>query len=506
MTDPSKKLEVAGDISCQNLYANGDTTLVGDFYIKNGGTNKFKVNNTNGNVDISGTLNVDEAVTLDNTLTVSGDVDISGTLTIEYDTNDPDFNSDTVNLLVTSYSKDNEDSIITIRGNREFKDNKEQAQLRFENYGGGREATYLLGLQILPAEPREIHTYGAICGVGNGNSSNLGSLKFYTFDDGINGSCCMEMKKSGNIEISNSVSIGSDLTVGNIEISNSVSIGSDLTVGNGVNTLGGPSTYSGTHVNTAFFANNYNNRMTSNCSKIVLRLDNGNQYGAEILGGLWQSNMNSSLTSPLNLEGNQRFAINVMSGGVNESGDDDESNAAITRALSIDKDGIVDIPYLMVGNLNGGTTNTTSELYNVLNSYSATSDDRIKFDEKNVNDCMAVVNELVPFRYNIISKQPDDASGIWMPTDASWNDVSNNFNYKNQYGFIAQDVGDISGLEMLVKGEPLDACGNQTILSLEYNSLFTIGIGAIKELHQLISSQATTISALEARVRILENP
>jgi len=92
-----------------------------------------------------------------------------------------------------------------------------------------------------------------------------------------------------------------------------------------------------------------------------------------------------------------------------------------------------------------------------------------------------------------------------MPTDASWNDVSNNFNYKNQYGFIAQDVGDISGLEMLVKGEPLDACGNQTILSLEYNSLFTIGIGAIKELHQLISSQATTISALEARVRILEN-
>ena len=137
--------------------------------------------------------------------------------------------------------------------------------------------------------------------------------------------------------------------------------------------------------------------------------------------------------------------------------------------------------------------------------YNMASDDRIKFDEKNVNECMALVNELVPFRYNIISKQPDDASGIWMPTDASWNDVSNNFNYKNQYGFIAQDVGDISGLEMLVKGEPLDACGNQTILSLEYNSLFTIGIGAIKELHQLISSQATTISALEARVRILEN-
>lgn len=58
---------------------------------------------------------------------------------------------------------------------------------------------------------------------------------------------------------------------------------------------------------------------------------------------------------------------------------------------------------------------------------------------------------------------------------------------------------------MLVKGEPFDASGNQSILSLEYGSLFTIGIGAIKELHQLILSQAATISALEARVRILEN-
>jgi len=134
------------------------------------------------------------------------------------------------------------------------------------------------------------------------------------------------------------------------------------------------------------------------------------------------------------------------------------------------------------------------------------SDDRIKFDETIVTDCMTLVNKLVPKRYNIISEEPDDASGIWIPTDASWNDVSNNFIYNNQYGFIAQEVRDISGLEMLIDGEPFDKSGNQTILSLEYNSLFTIGIGAIKELHQLILSQAATISALEARVIILENP
>ena len=137
---------------------------------------------------------------------------------------------------------------------------------------------------------------------------------------------------------------------------------------------------------------------------------------------------------------------------------------------------------------------------------SGPSDDRIKFDETIVTDCMTLVNKLVPKRYNIISDEPSDASGIWMPTDASWNDVSNNFHYNNEYGFIAQEVGDISGLEMVVKGKPFDESGNQTIMSLKYNGLFTIGIGAIKELHQLILSQAATISALEARVRILENP
>jgi hypothetical protein len=214
-----------------------------------------------------------------------------------------------------------------------------------------------------------------------------------------------------------------------------------------------------------------------------------------------------STNGPWNLETGERFAINVFSGDHNVEGNMVAKDPV--RALSIDVAGNVDIPNLRVQQINGfeaAELVSGSVLRNVLTEYaSSASDDRIKFDEKNVNECMALVNELVPFRYNIISKQPDDASGIWMPTDASWNDVSNNFNYKNQYGFIAQDVGDISGLEMLVKGEPLDACGNQTILSLEYDSLFTIGIGAIKELHQLISSQATTISALEARVRILEN-
>ena len=315
-------------------------------------------------------------------------------------------------------------------------------------------------------------------------------MSFETSSNGSRTTAALELNSNNSANFFGDVGIGINAPSEKLDVYGNINVSGTIKV---LGSTAGQSNYSGEDENTAFTANNYPHNGSTNCSKIVLRHDNGTHYGAEILGGLgeMETSTGTSQRAPWHLDGGQRFAINVFNG----------SNTSTTvahepvRALSIDSGGTVDIPKLMVQNINAV----------VLSSYVATSDDRIKFDEKNVNDCMALVNELVPFRYNIISKQPYDASGIWMPTDASWNDVSNNFNYNNQYGFIAQDVGDISGLEMLVKGEPLDACGNQTILSLEYNSLFTIGIGAIKELHQLISSQATTISALEARVRILEN-
>ena len=519
------------------LDVSGDTLVEGTLDVSSNTTMRGTLTVTedasfNGDVDISGTLDVSGDTTIDKTLTVtedasfnsnvdiSGNLDVSsnttmgGTLTVKGDvTISSKLNASAIFYIDPAAHGDNTGKVI-IRGNLQVDgsmttinstvvDISDRILVLASNSNGGSESDNA-GIDV----------------------SGGGSIKYYIENNGewkidsnteISGNTTMK----GTLDVGGATTLSSSLTIkddnsnekfkvtnssGNVTAEGTLDVSGSISCST-VKALGGPGdfTYSGNHENTAFIANNHPNYATSNCSKIVLRQDPGNQYGAEILGGAW-SVYRSHLVAPHHLENSQRFAINVLNGGVLADGSSPESDARVTRALSIDKDGIVDIPYLMVGNLNGGTTNTTSELYNVLNSYSATSDDRIKFDEKNVNDCMAVVNELVPFRYNIISKQPDDASGIWMPTDASWNDVSNNFNYKNQYGFIAQDVGDISGLEMLVKGEPLDACGNQTILSLEYNSLFTIGIGAIKELHQLISSQATTISALEARVRILENP
>ena len=501
-TTMDKTLTVTGDASFNsnvdvsgNLDVSGNTTI--DKTLTLTGNARF-----NSNVDISGNLDVSSNTTMGGTLTVKGDVTISSKLNasaIFYI--DPAAHGDNTGKVIIRGNLQVDGSMTTI--NSTVVDISDRILVLASNSNGGSESDNA-GIDV----------------------SGGGSIKYYIENNGewkidsnteISGNTTMK----GTLDVGGATTLSSSLTIkddnsnekfkvtnssGNVTAEGTLDVSGSISCST-VKALGGPGdfTYSGNHENTAFIANNHPNYATSNCSKIVLRQDPGNQYGAEILGGAW-SVYRSHLVAPHHLENSQRFAINVLNGGVLADGSSPESDARVTRALSIDKDGIVDIPYLMVGNLNGGTTNTTSELYNVLNSYSATSDDRIKFDEKNVNDCMAVVNELVPFRYNIISKQPDDASGIWMPTDASWNDVSNNFNYKNQYGFIAQDVGDISGLEMLVKGEPLDACGNQTILSLEYNSLFTIGIGAIKELHQLISSQATTISALEARVRILENP
>ena len=100
----------------------------------------------------------------------------------------------------------------------------------------------------------------------------------------------------------------------------------------------------------------------------------------------------------------------------------------------------------------GGTKLTTTS-YGVLviNSLQQ-SDDRIKYNEESITNCLGIVKQLRPLKYEKLDR-PEDAVGTWIPTDDEWESVKNDYNWNDEYGFVAQDVRNIPGLDILVKGD-----------------------------------------------------
>lgn len=139
---------------------------------------------------------------------------------------------------------------------------------------------------------------------------------------------------------------------------------------------------------------------------------------------------------------------------------------------------------------------------------SINSDDRIKYNETDISNCLGIVRQLhAPQRYEkFIPKEENDQIQAF-PTDASWNDVKSNddIHYCDEIGFIAQDIQQIPELSFSVRGQEYDASGNATPLSLEYQNIHNITTGAVKELDAIVQQQQTLIALLEARISALEN-
>ena len=171
ITNPTSKLDVGGDINTTGSYKINGTALATEDLTNNSGFITASASNT-----------------------------LTNKLVIKHDTNAPNPNSDDVGLLVTNVTDNTEDAVITIRGSRNGSLTAKTSQLRFEN------------LDNNPA-PTMIKTLGAICSVVTDFTSNIGSLKFYTFSDGFTESVCMEMKSNNDIAITSSATIGSNLTV-----------------------------------------------------------------------------------------------------------------------------------------------------------------------------------------------------------------------------------------------------------------------------------------------------
>ena len=210
-------------------------------------------------------------------------------------------------------------------------------------------------------------------------------------------------------------------------------------------------------------------------AKIVLRRDLGNFYGAEILGGL----PTGTTSSPIDLEGSERFAINTVGNGTR------------TRTLSI----------LSSGNVGIGMPNPNEKLdiygYCRAINFISTSDDRVKHNETPLTNSLGLISQLRPKRYLKTQQMYDASLNITIDASGNYTDISENDVVTEEIGIIAQDVLSMDDLSFLVKPS-LDPSGNETgPMGLDYQSLFVLSIQAIQE-------QQTMIQQLTSRIENIE--
>lgn len=59
-------------------------------------------------------------------------------------------------------------------------------------------------------------------------------------------------------------------------------------------------------------------------------------------------------------------------------------------------------------------------------SFVNSSDDRIKYNEEDVSNCLMLINKLKPQKYQRLTP-PAEQLGVWIPTDDEWETVKDNF-------------------------------------------------------------------------------
>jgi flagellar biosynthesis chaperone FliJ len=181
---------------------------------------------------------------------------------------------------------------------------------------------------------------------------------------------------------------------------------------------------------------------------------------------------------------------------------------------------------------------TTNNGITVTGSTYNTSDDRIKYNEEEVINCVNIINQLTPVKYEKLN-QPEDIVGTWIPTDDEWESKKSNYGWYNEFGFIAQDVRKIPGLDILVKGEETeeieiikteleynkfseemrtkytyrpdtkdyihnDSGPTQVPLTINYTGFIPIITGAVKELSSALEQEKQKTENLQTRLTASE--
>jgi hypothetical protein len=135
--------------------------------------------------------------------------------------------------------------------------------------------------------------------------------------------------------------------------------------------------------------------------------------------------------------------------------------------------------------------------YLYYNAGGLASDDRIKHNEKIVTNGLDIITQLTPKKYQKSLKMYDadyngEIEGTW-----HW-----------ETGLIAQELLKTDISFCVGGGDRVDEETGDLIpetYCVDYNTVFTYSIAAIKELNKIVQSQAELITKLENRITILEN-
>jgi hypothetical protein len=181
---------------------------------------------------------------------------------------------------------------------------------------------------------------------------------------------------------------------------------------------------------------------------------------------------------------------------------------------------------------------TTNSGITVMGSTYNTSDDRIKYNEEEVINCVNIINQLTPVKYEKLN-QPEDIVGTWIPTDDEWESKKSNYGWYNEFGFIAQDVRKIPELSILVAGDEMqerilvkteleynkfseemrtkytyrpdtedyihnDSGPTQVPLTINYTGFIPIITGAVKELSSALEQEKQKTENLQTRLTASE--
>ena len=120
----------------------------------------------------------------------------------------------------------------------------------------------------------------------------------------------------------------------------------------------------------------------------------------------------------------------------------------------------------------------------------STSDDRVKHNEKPIINALYIINKLDPQIYDKTIELKD----------AEYNGILKEGTYTREAGLIAQDIYEIEELKSFVtEGD------DEKLWSVNYNSIFTYGLAATKELDSLVQSQQTQINTLTAQNDLLKS-
>ncbi|AGM15760.1 PGV PGCG_00042-like protein [Preplasmiviricota sp. Gezel-14T] len=238
---------------------------------------------------------------------------------------------------------------------------------------------------------------------------------------------------------------------------------------------------------------------------------NGNIFGSSIIqvniGGTGTNIFGTAVVGDIFNKGDMCLIHNSRKGGSEDYALKQLADGATTlntktgKTIDLAINSVSKLHIDSAGKVGIGLTNPTEELdvagYIKASGTITSSDDRLKHNEVGITNGLEVIRRLAPVVYD---KTKDMILGV---------PFTGNFNgdlgvpFKREAGFIAQDVKLIDDVEFAVKGGDYTNEQGQLITSsfgINYNDLFTYGLAATKEIDAIISPYPVRFDNIETDV------